>query len=129
MLLPHIHLLVEGNNLNEEIFWIWTTLFNYNEEEALLDFLKRVDDFNEIWSLSAKSFYKAMNCTYEIAEYFADISKKDRAKEIFEQCVEKGIKRVFYKDDEYPELLKHISGPPRILYVKGNGILDREAIR
>lgn len=39
------------------------------------------------------------------------------------------IKTITIKDEKYPELLKHIYDPPKVLYVKGNlGILNNPSI-
>ena len=39
------------------------------------------------------------------------------------------IKETFLKDSEYPALLKHISGPPKSIFVIGNEkILNQKAI-
>lgn len=42
-----------------------------------------------------------------------------RAEDIYHKCVEKGIRIITIEDENYPQILKEISSPPIVLYVKG----------
>lgn len=50
---------------------------------------------------------------------FIDVKKDDRIKREFDRMNHMGIKMIPIEDNDYPELLKDISDPPVVLFVKG----------
>lgn len=123
-----MRILAGENNLNEDIFWIWTTLFNNTDAKFLSDVLIKTGGIDSLWKLTGDEFKRMMKCSDDIAYMFTDITRKDRAAEIYEICINKGIKLIFHKDADYPKLLRHIDKPPRILYKLGSGSINDRAV-
>ena len=101
------------------IHWIWLATrpdLNDRQKLAVLDALR---DPEEIFYAEKTSFFNIESLTQAGAEALCD---KDltHAKEILNDCVEKGIQICTFHDGAYPVRLKNIADPPLVLYYKGN---------
>ena len=101
------------------IHWIWLATrpdLNDRQKLAVLDALR---DPAEVFYAETASFANVEGMTQAGAEALCD---KDltHAKEILNDCVEKGIQICTFHDGAYPVRLKNIADPPLVLYYKGN---------
>ena len=101
------------------IHWIWLATrpdLNDRQKLAVLDALR---DPEEVFYAEKASFANVEGMTQAGAEALCD---KDLtyAKEILNDCVEKGIQICTFHDGAYPVRLKNIADPPLVLYYKGN---------
>ncbi|MBO4941185.1 MAG: DNA-processing protein DprA [Clostridia bacterium] len=55
----------------------------------------------------------------EISKRVSEEKYLELAKNVEEYCNQNGIRIITQESDEYPQLLKHINTPPRILFAKG----------
>lgn len=67
------------------------------------------NDLSQIEGLSVKK-----------AENFIKARDKVNVEKVVEEVVKRGINYLTFDDERYPELLKHISNPPVVLYYKGD---------
>lgn len=65
---------------------------------------------------------KKMGLASEVAERLTDSSYFEQAKEIMEYCEKNDIRIITKDDKDYPEYLKNMEFPPRILFAKGEKI-------
>ncbi len=65
---------------------------------------------------------KDLGFAAEFAERLSDSSYFEEAKEILEYCEKNDIRIITQEDEDYPEYLKNMEFPPRILYAKGERI-------
>lgn len=100
------------------IKYIWFTIKGITPRKLimLLDYFPTIEElyftpkFNDISFLNSKE-----------KESLAEKSLVN-AEKIYKKCVEKGIKILTIDDINYPAILKEISSPPIVLYIKGNNI-------
>ncbi len=62
---------------------------------------------------------KEMGMPKRFVKEFSDSAHIKKAEKILEYCNKKGIRIITMKADEYPECLKHMYLPPRILFAAG----------
>ncbi len=101
------------------IHWIWLAT-----RPDLSDWQKRtvLDTFRdpeEVFYAEKESFTNVKDMTQAGAEALCD-KNLTQAKEILNDCVEKGIQICTFHDGAYPVRLKNIADPPLVLYYKGN---------
>ncbi len=65
---------------------------------------------------------KNLEFAAEVAERLTDSSYFEQAKEILEYCEKNDIRIITKDDEDYPEYLKNMEFPPRILFAKGEKI-------
>lgn len=101
------------------IHWIWLATRPDLSDRQKLAVLDRFRDPEEIFYAEKASFFNIESLTQVGAEALCD---KDltHAKEILNDCVEKGIQICTFHDGAYPARLKNIPDPPLVLYYKGN---------
>ncbi len=73
---------------------------------------------------------KKLGIAKELEKKLADPETFRKAKEIADYCEKNQIRIITQDSNEYPEILKHITTPPRVLYAKGEklDLDDRLAI-
>lgn len=62
---------------------------------------------------------KKLGLADELKKNLADPEMLNNAKRILSYCEKNQIRIITQESEEYPELLKHITTPPRVLYAKG----------
>ena len=101
------------------IHWIWLATRPDLSDRQKLAVLDAFRDPEEIFYAEGASYTTIEGMTQAGAEALTD---KDltQAKEIINDCVEKGIQICTFYDGAYPARLKNIADPPLVLYYKGN---------
>ena len=102
--------------MRNDLYWMWLTLkssVNAGTAAALLD---RFGKAEEIYK--SKSYSDIQGIGKEALEQLADKSL-DAAEKIAERIDEIGGYILTIEDEDYPMLLRNISDPPYVLYVKG----------
>ena len=96
--------------------------------QAILD---QLDDPVQLLQLSPTSL-KALSVPAAARRAIADwqcgrldAQSQDRLEHVRQQCRSRGIQVVHWCHTDYPESLRHIHGPPPVLYLRGN----REVLR
>ena len=101
------------------IHWIWLATrpdLSDRQKLAVLDVFR---DPEEVFYAEKASFANVEGMTQAGAEALCD-KNLTQAKEILNDCVEKGIQICTFHDGAYPVRLKNIADPPLLLYYKGN---------
>ena len=101
------------------IHWIWLATRPGLSDRQKLAVLDTFRDPEEVFYAEKESFSNVQGMTQAGAEALCD-KNLTQAKEILNDCVEKGIQICTYHDGAYPARLKNIADPPLILYYKGN---------
>ena len=101
------------------IHWIWLATRPDLSDRQKLAVLDTFRDPEEVFYAEKESFSNVQGMTQAGAEALCD-KNLTQAKEILNDCVEKGIQICTYHDGAYPARLKNIADPPLILYYKGN---------
>ena len=110
--------------MNNAIYWIWLQNALGCGSRRTSDVLKLGGTAREIFEMredelrSIGAFRKAQ------LESLAD-KDLSRVQDIMTRCARLGIDMITADDEEYPEMLLHISAPPAVLYVKGRLPADR----
>ncbi len=101
------------------IHWIWLATRPDLSDRLKLATLEVFRDPEDIFYGDKEYYANVEGMTQAGAESLAD---KDltRAREILDDCVEKGIQICTFHDAAYPVRLKNIADPPLVLYYKGN---------
>ena len=101
------------------IHWIWLATRPDLSDRQKLAVLDAFHDPEEIFYGEKKNYADVEGMTQAGAESLAD---KDltQARQILDDCVEKGIQICTFHDGAYPVRLKNIADPPIVLYYKGN---------
>lgn len=82
---------------------------------SLLDFF---GDLQTAWDAPAQALRSA-GLTEKIVEAFFQVRRQIDLEQELEKARQSGVEIVTWEDDQYPSLLKEISQPPPILYVRG----------
>ncbi len=75
-----------------------------------------------------QKFLRDLGTSGEFQKRFSDPEVFAEAQNILKYCSDNGIRIVTMDMEEYPENLKHINLPPRILFVKGAPINDKNTV-
>ena len=100
--------------------------FEPDVAEKLATFFDRdVQGFNS--SAKDKELLQQIGLSGEFASRISEPEFLKEAKAIVDYCEKSGIRIITEESDEYPESLKHVNIPPRLLFVKGAKLnLDSE---
>ncbi len=101
------------------IHWIWLATRPDLSDRQKLAVLDTFHDPEEVFYAEKTSFANVEGMTQAGAEALCD-KNLTQAKEILNDCVEKGIQICTFHDGAYPARLKNIVDPPLVLYYKGN---------
>ena len=101
------------------IHWIWLAMRPDLSDRQKLAVLDTFHDPEEVFYAEKASFSNVEGMTQAGAEALCD-KNLTQAKEILNDCVEKGIQICTFHDGAYPARLKNIADPPLVLYYKGN---------
>lgn len=101
------------------IHWIWLATRPDLNERQKIAVLDSFHDPEEIFYAEKASFAHVEGMTQAGAEALAD-KDMTRAREILNDCMEKGISICTFHDGAYPARLRNIADPPLVLYYKGN---------
>ncbi|MEG0894353.1 MAG: DNA-processing protein DprA [Oscillospiraceae bacterium] len=113
----------------EKLYYIWLSLVFPNGSDKPNEIVMRFPSVEEFYNLSKDEMFKLPFLTAkDIISIKA--TSLERAKLVLKDCQDMGIEVVTYQDEEYPQRLKLIYGPPVVFYVKGNisGINDEVLI-
>lgn len=96
--------------------WLWLTAEDRISRSKILRLLDDFDTVDDIYS--AKSFN---NIKYLTENDKMRLLNKDlmKARQIIEDTARLNAKIITFDDENYPQLLKHISDPPLVLYIQG----------
>lgn len=104
--------------MNKEIYWLW-----YSEKESLTKKIK-YDLYKEFEDI--EKLYNSKDYSYK---YLSDKSKKeladkntDKYEKIYDLYKKNNVKILTIDMEEYPEMLRHLSSPPVLLYCRGKFI-------
>ncbi len=100
--------------------------FEPDTVEKLVTFFERdVHGFNS--AVKDEAVMRQIGLSGEFASRISEPEYLKEAKAIMDYCEKSGIRIVTEESDEYPEILKHVNIPPRLLFVKGAKLnLDNE---
>lgn len=101
------------------IHWIWLATRPELSDRLKLALLDAFGDPEDIFYGDKARFASVDGMTQAGAEALMD-KNLTQAREILDDCVEKGIHICTFHDGAYPARLKNISDPPVILYYKGS---------
>src|SRR5574344_259256 len=91
-------------------------------EEIGASFIKKIYDYTnnieEAWNLAPTELYEIANLPQKASTHFLRRRKEINPQECLEQIKKRDITVLTYADDMYPSLLKNISNPPMILFLK-----------
>lgn len=104
--------------MNKEIYWLW-----YSEKESLTKKIK-YDLYNEFGDI--EKLYNSKVYSYK---YLSDKSRKeladkntDKYEKLYDLYKKNNVKILSIDMEEYPEMLRHLSYPPILLYCRGKFI-------
>ena len=101
------------------IHWIWLATRPELSDRQKIAVLNAFGDPEEIFYGEKAGFSNVTGMTQAAAEALDD-KNLTQAREILDDCVEKGIQICTFHDGAYPAQLKNIADPPLVLYYKGN---------
>ena len=101
------------------IHWIWLATRPELSDRQKIAVLEAFGDPEEIFYGEKAGFSNVTGMTQAAAEALDD-KNLTQAREILDDCVEKGIQICTFHDGAYPARLKNIADPPLVLYYKGN---------
>lgn len=85
--------------------------------------------YQQAWKFFEEEECSALKLAPESFYYIKELKRKINPEEEFTSLINQGISFLSLTDQKYPELLKHISQPPLILYYKGSlQCLEKECI-
>lgn len=99
------------------LHWIWLAQLKLNTAQKLT-LLDRFGDAEDIYYASREPHFAAEEITAQMAEVVTGTDLTD-AQKILDDCVEKGIRVLTFRDAAYPERLRNIDEPPVVLYCRG----------
>ena len=92
--------------------------FEPDVAEKLATFFDRdANGFNS--SVKDKAIMRQIGLSGEFASRISEPEFLNEAKSIMDYCEKSGIRIITEESEEYPEVLKHVNVPPRLLFVKG----------
>lgn len=89
-------------------------------EKAVVLFEERGRRFSS--NMSDRFKLKNAGLSPKLADRIGEVEYFKRAQEILDYCNNNDIRIIEQNSEEYPNLLKHINSPPRILFAKGKRI-------
>ena len=101
------------------IHWIWLATRPELSDRQKIAVLEAFGDPEEIFYGEKAGFSNVTGMTQAAAEALDD-KNLTQAREILDDCVEKGIQICTFHAGAYPARLKNIADPPLVLYYKGN---------
>ena len=104
--------------MNEKLYLLWLISLKGVSDKIALTLHNSYGSYEKVYNLSSQELFKDADITPALKDALSDKSL-EKAREILNECEEKGIEILSYFDAEYPRRLKQISNPPAILYVKG----------
>ncbi len=96
------------------------SFLNFNQKKNLL---KKLDSPRSLVLLSIEEIFKLAECEGSSRALWNGEENFRMARAALYQCKRLGIKILLSDDQEYPELLRQISDPPFVLFVRGNAAL------
>ncbi len=102
--------------MSELIYWVWLSLALNPASRSLKSLLSLYGDAKGIYD--ADEIAKVEGLSKKEKEHLS-IKDLSASEAILEHCFEGGVRILTYADGEYPELLRQISDPPVLLYLRG----------
>ncbi|SHJ96304.1 DNA-processing protein DprA [Paramaledivibacter caminithermalis] len=87
-------------------------------------FIKYFGSLDNLWKAPANEIYDFPNITKKVADKLIETRRIEYINKYKERLLSNKVKCIIKSDILYPERLKNIEKPPRILYVKGNIIQE-----
>lgn len=100
------------------VHWIWLATRHNLSDRMKAVVLEHFQDPEDVFYADAKAYETIEGLTRENLETLCDKSLK-QARKILDQCTDKDIHILTFRDAAYPRRLKNISDPPLVLYYKG----------
>ena len=100
------------------VHWIWLATRPGLSDRAKVAVLDHFTDPEDAYYADSSAYRSVYGLTREGVEALQDKSLT-QAQEILDQCADKNIRILTYRDAAYPARLKNISDPPTVLYYKG----------
>ena len=100
------------------VHWIWLATRPGMNDRIKAAVLEQFGDPEDVFFADREAYQRVEGLSVEGADALADKSLWG-AQEILEQCADKDIHIVTFRDAAYPGRLKNISDPPLVLYYKG----------
>lgn len=106
--------------MDEKIIWIWLSRLRMISTEYIARLKMLFGSYEKIWTADSKELKSRGVTNDRLVEEMLDKNVKNECQEIAKKCRENNIDILFHTGREFPELLKCIPSPPKIIYVKGN---------
>lgn len=105
---------------NNDKYWIAFS----SMEELDSSFIQRLynyfGDIQTAYSATLADFSQIEGLNIKKAQNFIDKRAKINPESVLDEVVRKNISFVTFEDENYPYMLKNISNPPMVLYIKGD---------
>ena len=116
-----------GNHMNNKDILIWLNSISGIGAKTIDKLEMKMGDLKTIWEVSENNIRKIEGVNDKIKERIIKTRNNEYISKLKEKIEVLGFETVTVFDKEYPQILKKIYDPPKILYVKGN-ILEADKI-
>lgn len=102
--------------MSDLIYWIWLSLALSPASRSFKNLLSHYGDASKIYEANEIVSVEGLGEKEKEGLAIKDLSASEA---IREYCFQNGVHIIAYEDERYPKLLREISDPPVLLYVKG----------
>lgn len=105
--------------MNKEIFWLWYTQKESLTKKIKFDLFNKFGNIEDLYNTKSYSSYKFLsdNAKKELSD--KDLKNYEKVAELYRK---NNVRLISIDMEEYPQLLKHLSTPPLLLYCRGKFI-------
>lgn len=115
--------LVSDNNTSKcesKNFWIAFSSIEQVDSRFVQRLYNYFGDIETAYNASLQDLSQIDGLSIKKAENFVRERDKTTPDKIFEEIIKRNIQFITYSDENYPYMLKQISDPPMVLYIKGD---------
>lgn len=106
--------------MDKQKFWIAFSSIEEIDSKFVQRLYNYFGDIEEAYNSSLQQLSQIDGLNIKKAEKFLFLRDKTSPEKVLNQVVERGLSFLTFDNENYPYLLKQISDPPMVLYIKGN---------